>query len=158
MTGRNVSQAFIDAAYGRTSDDDGLFLITLDYDPQQTPFRAVNNPVDIPSRGETFIAYPFKTELPDDNPDRIDGITLTIDNVDRQIVEAIRSAPGAVKVTLELVLASTPDVLEGGPYKPVLRQADYDALVVVGTLTFADILDAPFPARSMTPATAPGLF
>lgn len=61
-------------------------------------------------------------------------------------------------VTLSLVMASTPDTIEAGPFTFNLREVEYDAEFVSGNLLFEDILNEPFPADSFTPARFPGLF
>ncbi|MBE0598443.1 MAG: DUF1833 family protein, partial [Desulfuromonadales bacterium] len=102
--------------------------------------------------------FPFDIALPADRDDQISKVTLTIDNVDRAIVRAVRELASAPTVTLEIVLASSPDVVEAGPFEFTLQDAGYDALTVSGTLGYEDILNEPFPAGAFVPAAFPGMF
>ncbi len=107
--------------------------------------------------GEPFIHFPFRVTLPDDTEEAVRA-TLEIDNVDRQIVQAVRSISSPPTVTLEVVLASTPDVVEAGPFVFELQGARYDAAVVRGELAFEPILDLAVPGDVMSPGLFPGLF
>jgi hypothetical protein len=86
------------------------------------------------------------------------NVTLSIDNVDRQIVNAVRALTGPPTVTVSVVLASSPNTIEAGPYQMTLRDASYDSLVVSGTLSVEDMMNEPYPVDLMTPANFPGLF
>jgi hypothetical protein len=111
-----------------------------------------------PMNDGCFLPYPFDLTEPDDVTDEIPQVQITIDNVDRSIVNMLRSLSSPPTVTLEVVLASSPNHVEHGPFTLHLRKADYDALVVNGTLDFGDELETAFPAHTMTPTTCPGLF
>jgi hypothetical protein len=58
----------------------------------------------------------------------------------------------------EVVLASSPDTVEAGPFTMTLVAAEYDALVVTGELAFEDVLNEPFPGHGYIPSEYPGLF
>jgi hypothetical protein len=134
-----------------------LPLLTLEHPALDAPLRVVGNTVKITSRGDVYLAYPFELALADSREDQLARVTLRIDNVDRRIVEAVRSLPSAATVTLEIVLASHPDVIERSD-RFSLREVFYDALVVEGTLMYEDVLNFPFTQHLFTPQTAPGLF
>ncbi len=144
--------------YKQETGEAFLVLLTISHDDLAQPIRVVNNQENITSNGNLFVAFPFEIELPGSGGNSLPEVTLRIDNVDRQIVQAIRSISGAPTVTLEVIMASTPDVIEAGPYEFTLRNATYDALAVEGRLQFKDILNEPYPADSFTPSGFPGLF
>jgi len=109
--------------------------------------------------GYMYAAAPFNITLPDDRDDQISRATLTVDNVDRRIVEAIRSIGSAASVMMRIVTASTPQQVEAGPFEFRLSGVSYDALTVEGTLGYEeDFLNVGFPADDFTPQTTPGLF
>lgn len=153
-----TTQAFISAVYKQQTDEAFILLLTIDHPNLEPPVRVCLNSQNITSRGNEYIAYPFDMDLPSDDPESPSRVTLTIDNVDRKIVIAIRQLEGPPTVELEVIMASTPDTVEAGPYSFTLRNANYDSLQVDGELAFEDILNEPFPAESFTPATHPGLF
>jgi hypothetical protein len=135
-----------------------LLLLTLDHEDLAEPIRVVNNTEDIVSRGMTFVAYPFEIALPDEDPESVARVTLRIDNVDREIVRSLRALQAPLSVSLEVVLASSPDVVEAGPFNLTLVAAEYDALTITGELAFEDVLNEPFPGHSYVPSEYPGLF
>jgi len=96
--------------------------------------------------------------LPAEFDDQLPTVQLQIDNVDRRIMEGVRALTSAPAVTLEVVLASAPDTVEAGPFAFTLKAADYDALVISGTLAFEDVLNEPYPQYAFTPGSFPGLF
>lgn len=136
-----------------------LVILTLSHPVLPAPIRVVNNGEPIESRGETYQRFPFEIKMPDEDDQAPGRVTLRICNVDRQIVDAVRSLTGELlTVTMEIVLASSPDVVEAGPFEFSLRDARYDELVVEGELAYEDILNEPFPAATFTPNTTPGIF
>ncbi len=155
---RTLSQAAHQAVNAQETDEAFLLLLTIDHDELAEPIRVVNNTEDITSRGDLYIAYPFEIALPGEDPENVARVSLRIDNVDRQIVHSLRSVPAPLAVALEVVLASSPDTAEAGPFNMTLAAAEYDALVVTGELAFEDVLNEPFPGRSYIPSEHPGLF
>jgi len=120
----------------------------------------IQHPALIPSLyfGNTYLAWPFQVALPEEREDTVPTIQIVIDNIDRRIMAGIRSLPTAPTVLLEVVLASSPDTVEAGPFNFTLRGVDYDALTITGTLSPEDILNEPFPQYTYSPASFPGLF
>jgi len=155
---RTVSQRFAAAARAPETGECPLLLLTLSHPSFAEPVRVCNNGVSITSRGHVFAGYPFQAVVGSESPDAPPQATLTIDNVDRSIVQAVRSVSGEpITVTVELALAATPDLIEAGPFEFAIRSAEYDALVVTGSLRYEDILNEPFPADEYDPTNFPGL-
>ena len=96
--------------------------------------------------------------LPDDDDEKPPTVTLSITAVDRQVVSAVRGIDGDMTVTIEVVLASSPDTVEAGPFDFTLRGVTYDAMTIQGTLAYEDVLNEPFPGDSFTPSRFPGVF
>lgn len=135
-----------------------LFLLQLSH-PSMTTLRFVNNTVDITSGGETYQAFPFDLAIPDDTADELPRVQLTIDNIDRRIVEAVRSIDTPAMFTLSVIRAADPDTAIAGPYECTLRNVTYTALTVQGDLwPFEDVLNERFPQHDFTPAHFPALF
>lgn len=124
----------------------------------QPTLRFVHNTEDIVSRGENYLACPFQMTLPEEREDQLAQVQIVIDNVDRSIVVALRKLQTVARVVLEIVLASSPDVLEAGPFNFSLRDANYDVLTVTGTVMFEDVLNTRYPKDLFTPANTPGLY
>lgn len=158
---RTLSQAARAAAFAQSTDQCFLALLTLSHPTLPQPIRVCNDGRDLVSRGLTFQRFPFEFELPEESDAAPPTVRLRICNVDRTVVAALRTAASSgepVQVRLEIVLASSPDTIETGPFDFALREASYDAIVVEGTLVYEDLLNEPFPADTFTPTTYPGLF
>jgi len=155
---RDITVTAKQAIYSQETSEVFLVLLTIDHADLAAPIRVVNNTKNIVSNGNTFIGFPFFADMPQERDDRLARVTLTIDNVDRQIVTAVRSITSPPSATMEVVLASDPDTVEAGPFSFTLRDVRYDSLVVEGELSFEDVLNEPYPGDSFTPATHPGLF
>ena len=106
----------------------------------------------------TFAGGYFGIELPEEAGENISTVRVTIDNVDRVIVAAIRSANTPPECKLWVVLRSSPDVVEVGPYHLTLESAQYDAMTVTGELAFEELTNRRYPAHEFTPVNTPGLF
>jgi len=146
------------AVNAQETDEVFLLLLALDHDDLAEPIRVVNNTEDVTSRGNAYVAYPFEIALPDEDPESVARVTLRIDNVDREIVKSLRAIQAPLSVALEVVMASSPDTVEAGPFNMTLVAAEYDALTVTGELAFEDVLNESFPGHSYIPSEYPGLF
>jgi hypothetical protein len=138
-----------------------LLLLTLSHRLLTPPLRFANNTTPITSRSNVYAACPFEVSLPDERDDQVAAqIQLRIDNVNRQIMEGIRQLPIGEPPTavLELILASSPDVVEQAFPDFTLREVEYDALIVSGTLAVEDMLNERYPQYEFTPAWFPALF
>ena len=122
-------------------------------------FRSfVNSRENLTHNGEQYFAFPFRIDLPDDDAESMPEISLTIDNVDRQIVETLREISSPPTVSHFVVMASAPDQIEAGPFDMALREADYNSTTVTGKLVWEDFLNQKYPAHDYAPANFPGLF
>jgi hypothetical protein len=137
-----------------------LHLLTLNHPNMAAPLRVTDDTVQTVSRGDTFIAFPFDLQLVKNSNDAPPIGRLTISNVDRQIVLALRSLPlePPLSVLIEIVLASAPNTVEASLVGFELRGANYDAQRVSGDLVL-DVLDRePYPAIKYLPSNFPGVF
>lgn len=155
---RSVSAGFKEAVFAQETGEVFLILVTITHTDLPDPIRVVNNSENINSRGQTFIAYPFEITLPTDTENGNPRATLKIDNVDREIVRAVRTIQTAPTVTLEIVMASDPDVVEIEFPDFQLQDVNYNSLTVEGTLGLEQFLAEPFPGDLFSPANFPGLF
>jgi len=135
-----------------------LLLLTISHASLAVPIRVANNLENVVSGGQTFVAFPFTIVLPDDKEDQAPKIHLVIDNVDRSIVQAVRTLTSPPTIQLDVALASQPDTLEASFPGFTLRQANYDQLVVEGDLTLEEIVLEPFPEGAFTPQDFPGIY
>ncbi len=150
-----VAQAAINA-----EETGEVFLLLLEFDEASLsePIRVVWNNVNVTSRGNVYAAMEFSAELPGETEGASQSVRITLDNVDRQIVQAVRNAVGRPAVTMEIVLASDPDTVEAGPFNFELESVEYNALTVSGELIFDDVSNLRCPQHTATPYLYPDAF
>jgi hypothetical protein len=155
------SPRFVKAARQQETDEVAVVLLTIEH-PQLNPAaRICSDAVDLVSRGETFKGgIPFEYAFPDEDPERQVSVRLSIDILDQKLVEMIRTIPPDPRptVTMELVMASTPDIVEAGPYIFELVAADWDITAAEFEIGFEDLLNEMCPHHRFLPSTHPGLF
>lgn len=155
---RSLSTVLQRAIYAQDTKEVVLMLLTIAHANLVTPIRVVNNLEAITSQGYTWAAFPFEVSLPIESDDQIPVMTLRIDNVDRQIVTAVRNLQGPPDITLDIVVASQPDIVEATFVGFKLKNVSYDNLVVEGEMRLEEILSEPYPQHRMTPHWFAGLF
>jgi hypothetical protein len=107
--------------------------------------------------GNSFNRMPFNIVLPGEPEDRPPTINLSIDNVDRAIVQTLRGLTTPPSIKLEIVLFSSPHVVELTLDDFELKSASYNNLTVVGEWNLERLRREPFPALRFDLTNAPGL-
>jgi hypothetical protein len=152
------SQAAVEAVFAQETDAVFVTLLTIEHSSIE-PIRVCLDGQQVVSNGQTFEPFPFEIRLPKRNGQEMPRVTLRIDNVDQQIIQALRAIDTPPQVTAEVVLTESPDTREAGPYDMTLRSARApNASEILGELAFEDVLNQPWPAASFTPNNFPGLF
>lgn len=155
---RSLSSAALQSLHAAETDDAFLILLTISHDDMASPLRVTSDAVATESRGNTFVPFPFELTLPDDMDDRAAQARLLIDNVDRQIVYAVRSLNSAPSILIEIVRAADPETVEAQFVDFKLVDVSYDAWRVEGVLSIEDFTAEPYPAGIFSPSQFPGLF
>ena len=146
------------AVFAQETGEAFFKLLTIDHDLLATPLRFVDREIGLVSAGNTYIGSAFEIDLPDDGPDGLPTVQLGIDNVDRQIVDTLRTLQAPFTARLDIVREADPDTIEASTPVMTALKADYDVLRVTANLGFEGLLNEPFPGDSFTPASHPGLF
>lgn len=153
-----MTVALTTSAFAQETTDVWLVLVTIEHADLAAPIRVVNNTEDVVSGGDTYTAFPFEVTLPDSKDDAPDRGRLVIDNVSREIAQAIRSITSPATVTFEVIRAAAPDTIEMTWPFFKLTNVKWDVLQVSGDLTLEDFTSEPYPAGIFSPAGFPGLF
>jgi len=153
-----LSAAFLEAVYAGRTDEVFLILLKIDHEDLASPIYIVNNTQNITSNAIEHIAFPFQLTMPDDVEDQLPAVSLTIDNVSRDVIQAVRELDSPPTVRIQVVLASSPDTIERGPYTLTLREVEYDQIAISGSLQPEDLLTEPAPVGVFSPGDYPGLF
>lgn len=156
---RTLSATAAQAIFSSETSEVFVMLLTISHAALSPSLRFCSDAVDVVSNGDTYLGgWPFRIALPMEADDQIPTVQLQIDNVDRRILEGIRMLTSPPTITLQVVLASTPNTVEAGPFSMTLRNVEYDALVISGNLTYEDVLNEPWPQFRFTPNYYPGAF
>lgn len=157
---RKMSTAALAAVGAQQTSEVFLFLldISLTIDGILEHYYFVNNTQKIIRNGTTYLPLAFRITLPAEG-DEITAATITIDAVDRQIIEAMRKAEDIPEVSFSLILASTPDAdAEAGPFNFQLKKMSYNSMSLQAELSTGNHLDGAFPRVIKTPYYFPALF
>lgn len=154
---RTLSPAAVRELLAQSSGEVFVLLLTLTH-ASMPAVRLASNTEAVTSRGQVFLAFPFSLDLPADLAEQLVTVQLSISNVDRRLVQALRSIADPIAVTLEVVTAGSPDTVEVGPYLFDMQSVSYNAASITATLSYEPILNEPFPAGSFTPQSFPQLF
>lgn len=164
-----VSDTLKQAAYAQETDEVFVTLITLSSDELSEPVRICDDPTTslsglgddiygVVSNGDTFVFMPFDISLPRDDKSGTVSAKLSIQNIDRRVVEIARSVTKPVNVKIQSILASAPDDVEIEFDNFQLSNVKYDVMKVEGDLTLNYWGLEPFPSNNFTPSNFPGLF
>lgn len=135
-----------------------LHLVTIEHDDLATPIRLVDNLEDIVSGGDTYTAFPIRVQLPPDVPGEIPSLDMVVDAVDQTLIQALRSIATPPTVSIEVIIASTPNTIEAGPFAFEVLEAQYNATEVRLRLEAERLLSEPYPSGLFTPTHFPMLF
>lgn len=152
---RTLSQGFLSFVNAQSTGEAVLALVTLKL---TTPIHVVNNTTQIISNGVAYDPYWFDITLNDDTANGIRSVSLQIDNTDRRIVEAIRATTTPIEVRIQIVLSSTPNVVEIDLDGLILRNVQYDENTVSGDLIFEERLGNAIPRHTFSPVLFEGIF
>lgn len=165
---RAVSNETRRALYAQESDTVIAVLMTFSHPELTEPVRISTDTTEritldplrygTISRGETYYFVPVSVVLPDEIPASDPRAALEIDNTDRALIEIVRSISSPPSVTLELINASFPDVVEIEFPQMIVSGVTYDAEIVTFQLVVDGLFTEPFPATKFLPNNFPGLF
>ena len=158
---RTVSPGTMRDMFAQETSRTVLVCLTISHPSITPPIRLVSNTVDLSWGGNTFIGMPFEITLADEDESTISDVVLNIDNVDRRMVEAVRTIQAPPMILLQMISVDAAGTItqELGDMQFRLQKVDGDALVLSSTLGFeADYLNEPAVRHHFDPATSPGLF
>lgn len=147
------------AILARETEEVFLCLLTLEHPDISPAIRLVNNTEPVTRSDGTYQPYPFEAVLPEDTDTGRPQVTIRIDNIDREVTRKLRELSGVPKCTLRVVLASSPEVTEMGPFEFSVLSAEYDVMLINVTLGYEeDFLNQAIPAQTYTPSNSAGVF
>lgn len=153
---RPLSAPAIDALLAQSTGQAFVLLVTFTHAVET--FRCCMNTEMITSRGQQFTPTFFQFRLPETSDKAPQGCEISVDNVDQRMVDILRRITTPIKVLIELVLASQPDVVELAIGDLVLREVSWNIHQISGKLMVEDMLNSAFPGHIYEPRTFQGIF
>jgi len=156
----SLSANAVQAALAPETSEVYLVLAEISHSTIQTPMRFVNNTENITHSGQSYQACGFKFIPPNSSSDNGSPSRVTIDNIDRYIMEQIELIPNSepMEIAFKVVLASSPDTVEWESGRLYLKNISADVQQITGDLYDVYISDRILPGLSFTPFDFPGLF
>lgn len=171
-----LSPEAIRAVFSTESDADLILLLSIydPNDPNTVSVRLADNFTQrlegtgyttddeviygVVSRNQNFIYLPMEITLPTEEEAQAPRCSVIMHDVTQYIVPIVRSLTGPPKVKLELVLSSSPNVVEASFSGFYISNITYNKDSITADLSMIDYEREPFPMHSFTPAYFPGLF
>lgn len=166
----SMSAGALKAIFAPETDDDLIMLVT---------FSGINNGQDVriadgftgrlsetaddvvygvTSNSLDYIFLPINVTLPSEEEASAPKCSITIHDVTRYLTPIIRNISTPPSVTLQLVLRSTPNVVEASFTGFYLTAVTYNAETVQLDLSMISYQNEPFPCFRFVPRYFPGLF
>lgn len=156
---REVSVNALQAMLAQDTPEVFVPLLKIEHPDLADPILLAYNTDPVVRSDGTYMPYAFQINLPKQVEDETPTLSVTIDNTDLEVNDKIRSLVGQPKVTFMVVLASSPDTVEAGPFAMSLQQAQADAQTITGTLGYEmDIFAQQVPSQQYLPTNSQGLF
>lgn len=165
---RTLSSAFTSAINGQETGEVVIALLTITHPDMSSPLYLSSDPTvrisDDPllyataSRSNSYIFLPFTFTLPDDKSDSTPRVEIVFDNINRQMISLLRSISSPPSVLMEVVLASSPDLVEISLPSMILSDVTMSDTTISASLVTDHLINEPFPAGAFTPGYFPGLF
>ena len=164
-----ISDNLRQVSYAQETDVAVIILLTLRTNDLPDAIRICSTPVEkfadlgenvygCTSNGQRYLFLPFNIVLPQDDKTGAVTAKLTIDNVNRQIVQYARETKSAINVDIQVILSNDLDAVELEFKDFKLTNVSYDAFTVSGDLSVDYLGLEPFPCGRFTPSGFPGWF
>ena len=143
------------------SSEGYVILLEISHPSFSPPIRVASHKTDFLSNGLTYFSFPFRIDMPGDDPETVNTVELTLDNVDPLIATGVRAIPpGSVKptVAMTVVTMDAPDTVLIGPVTMSFVSVLIKRLDVTGSLSYDTRVEQKYPADRLTPLVAPGMF
>jgi hypothetical protein len=154
---RTLTNSAITAGNKPETDEVFLYILEINHPVLVTPIRVVNNNENIISNGDTYLATAFKFTPPSQEGGELTPAKLTIDNIDRTIMLAVRSISDSLQVNASVILASDPDTIEIGPLSMELIKVSYNVSTITGEITYLQELQNYISSTVVRNYNFPGL-
>lgn len=156
---REVSATALQAMLAQRTAEVFIPCLKIDHPSFAAPYRIAFNTETLHRTEGDYLPFAFQCNLPDQMEDSTPQVKVTIDNTDLAISDAIRTVSGRPSVTMDVVLASSPNTIEAGPFEYSLLDATASTDAIQGTLGYEDdVFAQQVPGQNYLPTNSAGLF
>lgn len=155
---RSITQSFIDVFLGRETGEAALILLELTHPTLPEPVRVVLNTQPVTHQAHQYEPLYFECSFPEQMPDKVGGMKLRVDGVDRTMIEKIRNFTTPPMVRLKVVATVDLNAVQVETSDMAWRIVTYGMHWLEGELEPPAVFQLNFPADYFSPAVAPGLF
>ncbi len=153
-----LSSNALAAIHARETGELFCYLVEITHPNLTTPVRVTNAGKNLTSNSNVFTNVPFDIQLPNAKEGATRSAKLTIDNIDQSIAAAVYNMDEPASIKVQIVLESTPDVIEQEFDNFELVDATVNQFTVSATFATSGLESKGVPRRRFTPDNTPGLF
>ena len=144
-----------------------IILIKIEHASLATPILVSNDPTQLLptaqvrgtlSNGLEYIYFPFDFIFPNQEDNTSPIARLQIDNISREIATSIETLTSSPTFNIQIVLSSTPDIVELELFDFSLKSVQWNVSQLIGDITVESFDKEPFPSGRFNPSSFPGLF
>jgi len=151
-----TKREFAAGLLAQNTDNHYSVLLQLDHDSFDEPIRVTHQPGGIVSNDLEYIYCPFDITIPSSVEGGPGETTLSIQNVDHRIGDAILALSGdPLKVTITVVTTEDPNYVEVVLPAYELVGTSVYGHEVSGTLTQRNLVEQPYGKVRVIPSTSP---
>jgi hypothetical protein len=156
---RAVSLTALQAMMAQETAEVFIPLLRIEHPSLDAPVLLAYNTESVVRTDGTYLPYPFQINLPTQSDEDVPEVSLTVDNTDLEVNNKIKTLVGQPDVTFMVVLASSPNTVEAGPFVMKLANAQATADTITGALgQEGDIFAQQAPGQQYLPTNSSGLF
>jgi hypothetical protein len=131
---RNLSATVKQAIFAPQTNKVFLLIVEIDHADLGTPLRMVNNTENVVSNSDLYYARAFDFRPPVEEDGTIKNTRISIDNIDRALIDDLRTILSPATLSASVILSDDPDTIVAGPWDFVLRSISYTAEQISGEL------------------------
>lgn len=154
---RNTSAEFKRSLFAQQTGQAFLALLEISHESLPEPLRFARNNEALVRDGQTYLPLWFDVLLPAEDDDQLPKVTLSLENIDRVLLDTILTLTSPPRVSLSVGMSGE-DEIWVGPFDYTWRETGYDARTISATLEFEDLLNERWPKDEFVPSKFPGLF
>jgi hypothetical protein len=164
---RNVSGNLKREVFNQQSSEVFIVLVTISHPSFSDDIRIASDSYEslpiagvrgVVSNGLEYIFMPFNFNLPKQDDTGVAKASISIDNISRSYVAAVRNADSALSISIDVVLSSDVNSPEVSISDFRLERIEYDSMVISGDISVEYFDLEPFPSKKFTPSDFQGLF